>query len=249
MRILDIGEMRFWTTSYGTHILIRLSIFAACAQQLCTYSRFLQLSSKTGPPLACRPDLTWPFSMSNRLGVCKPCSNPHCINNEPLLFGVPHPHVPHETKSCSGNICRMHALKSRPNKDNLSTITRIQNQMQKLVHFHDRFICVPRWRHVTNTCDKIFVGEPRGPWRHRGNQHETQHPNVISANLLILMECWLKPFWLKCCSHYALTKFAGTAFSVCFDGWIPFTRRPREETSPWTWYGFSFHSIVESSTC
>ena len=30
MRILDIGEMRHWTTPYGTHILICLSIFAAC---------------------------------------------------------------------------------------------------------------------------------------------------------------------------------------------------------------------------
>ena len=30
MRILDIGEMRHWTTTYGTHILARLPIFAAC---------------------------------------------------------------------------------------------------------------------------------------------------------------------------------------------------------------------------
>ena len=30
MRILDIAEMRLWTISYGTQILTRLSIFAAC---------------------------------------------------------------------------------------------------------------------------------------------------------------------------------------------------------------------------
>ena len=30
MRILDVGKMRHWTPPYGTHILIRLSIFAPC---------------------------------------------------------------------------------------------------------------------------------------------------------------------------------------------------------------------------
>lgn len=43
---------------FETHIWICLLIFAACRQQLCTYSEFLRLRPKTELPLPCRPDLT-----------------------------------------------------------------------------------------------------------------------------------------------------------------------------------------------
>ena len=54
IRILNVGEMRHWTPPYGTHVLIRLSIFAACKKQWCTYFNFWRLRPKTGPPLAYR---------------------------------------------------------------------------------------------------------------------------------------------------------------------------------------------------
>ena len=51
--------------------------------------------------------LSWAQSLCFiRLNICIPCSNIHSINNEPLLFLVPHPHVPHEAKSSCGSICQ-----------------------------------------------------------------------------------------------------------------------------------------------
>ena len=42
-RVLDIGMTRLWTTPCGTHIFVRLSIFAAFELQLRKYFYFLRL--------------------------------------------------------------------------------------------------------------------------------------------------------------------------------------------------------------
>ena len=50
-RILDLEKKMFSMTWCGIHIWIRLSIFAACKQDLCIYSRILRLRPKTGPTI------------------------------------------------------------------------------------------------------------------------------------------------------------------------------------------------------
>ena len=57
-RAVGPGEKRLWMKWCRIHIWIRLSFFAACKYELCTYSRIMRLPPKTGPPLACRADVT-----------------------------------------------------------------------------------------------------------------------------------------------------------------------------------------------
>ena len=132
--------------------------------------------------------------------------------HEPLLFLVPHRHVPHETKSFCGEICPMNAFKSPPNKSNLLTQSREYKIKSKSSYISMTALsdlcpamlsCNKHMRQSFCWLTEMSMN------KHAENKHETQHlaliPSIFSKQQSPLLDVGRHRWGTFWCHHQLLT--------------------------------------------